>query len=103
MKNGKRVAIGARPPANPHADAWLRYERHAADACIAGGAARSSYRRLCSAVCAWSPTTTARYAGSSWFCRRVRRLMRSTVSLAVLSVASYWRVVPAQCDESGVV
>ena len=24
MKNGKRVAIGARPPANPHADAWVR-------------------------------------------------------------------------------
>ena len=24
MKNGKRVAIGARPPANPHAEAWVR-------------------------------------------------------------------------------
>ena len=24
MKNNKRVAIGARPPANPHADAWVR-------------------------------------------------------------------------------
>ncbi len=24
MKNGKRVAIGARPPANPQADAWVR-------------------------------------------------------------------------------
>ncbi len=24
MKNSKRVAIGARPPANPHADAWVR-------------------------------------------------------------------------------
>ena len=24
MKNGKRVAIGARPPANPYADAWVR-------------------------------------------------------------------------------
>lgn len=24
MKNGKRVAIGARPPVNPHADAWVR-------------------------------------------------------------------------------
>jgi hypothetical protein len=24
MKNGKRVAIGARPPADPHADAWVR-------------------------------------------------------------------------------
>ncbi len=24
MKNGKRVAIGARPSANPHADAWVR-------------------------------------------------------------------------------
>ena len=23
MKNSKRVAIGARPPANPHADAWV--------------------------------------------------------------------------------
>lgn len=24
MKNGKRIAIGARPPANPQADAWVR-------------------------------------------------------------------------------
>lgn len=24
MKNSKRVAIGTRPPANPHADAWVR-------------------------------------------------------------------------------
>lgn len=24
MKNSKRVPIGARPPANPHADAWVR-------------------------------------------------------------------------------
>jgi hypothetical protein len=24
MKNGKRIVIGARPPANPHADAWVR-------------------------------------------------------------------------------
>ncbi len=24
MKNSKRVAIGARPPADPHADAWVR-------------------------------------------------------------------------------
>jgi hypothetical protein len=24
MKSGKRVAIGARPPANPHAEAWVR-------------------------------------------------------------------------------
>jgi len=24
MKSGKRVVIGARPPANPHADAWVR-------------------------------------------------------------------------------
>lgn len=24
MKTGKRVAIGTRPPANPHADAWVR-------------------------------------------------------------------------------
>ena len=24
MKNSKRVAFGARPPANPHADAWVR-------------------------------------------------------------------------------
>lgn len=24
MKNGKRVAIGARPPTDPHADAWVR-------------------------------------------------------------------------------
>ena len=24
MKNSKRVASGARPPANPHADAWVR-------------------------------------------------------------------------------
>jgi hypothetical protein len=22
--NGKRIAIGARPPANPHAEAWVR-------------------------------------------------------------------------------
>ena len=24
MKNGKRVAIGGRPPASPQADAWVR-------------------------------------------------------------------------------
>lgn len=24
MKNGKRIAIGARPPANPQAEAWVR-------------------------------------------------------------------------------
>ena len=24
QRNGKRVGIGARPPANPHADAWVR-------------------------------------------------------------------------------
>ncbi len=24
MKNGKRVGIGARPPIDPHADAWVR-------------------------------------------------------------------------------
>lgn len=24
MKNGKRVAIGARPPADPQAEAWIR-------------------------------------------------------------------------------
>lgn len=24
MKYGKRIAIGARPPANPQADAWVR-------------------------------------------------------------------------------
>jgi len=24
MKNGKRVVIGLRPPANPQADAWVR-------------------------------------------------------------------------------
>jgi len=24
VKNGKRIAIGARPPANPQADAWVR-------------------------------------------------------------------------------
>lgn len=24
MKNGKRVPIGARPPANPQAEAWVR-------------------------------------------------------------------------------
>ncbi|MFC3109967.1 chromosome partitioning protein ParB [Undibacterium arcticum] len=24
MKNSKRVAIGARPPTDPHADAWVR-------------------------------------------------------------------------------
>jgi len=24
MKNGKRVSIGARPPANPQAEAWVR-------------------------------------------------------------------------------
>ena len=24
MKNGKRVAIGVRPPANPQADEWVR-------------------------------------------------------------------------------
>lgn len=24
MKNGKRVAIGTRPPANPQADVWVR-------------------------------------------------------------------------------
>lgn len=24
MKNSKRFGIGARPPANPHADAWVR-------------------------------------------------------------------------------
>lgn len=24
MKNGKRIAIGARPPADPQADAWVR-------------------------------------------------------------------------------
>ena len=24
MKNSKRIALGARPPANPHADAWVR-------------------------------------------------------------------------------
>lgn len=24
MKSGKRVAIGARPPPDPHADAWVR-------------------------------------------------------------------------------
>ncbi|NRF84852.1 chromosome partitioning protein ParB [Burkholderia gladioli] len=23
QRNGKRIAIGARPPANPHADAWV--------------------------------------------------------------------------------
>jgi hypothetical protein len=23
-RNGKRIAIGARPPANPHAEAWVR-------------------------------------------------------------------------------
>jgi hypothetical protein len=24
VKNGKRIAIGARPPANPQAEAWVR-------------------------------------------------------------------------------
>jgi hypothetical protein len=24
VKSGKRIAIGARPPADPHADAWVR-------------------------------------------------------------------------------
>lgn len=24
QRNGKRIAIGARPPANPHAEAWVR-------------------------------------------------------------------------------
>ena len=24
QRNGKRVGIGARPPANPHAEAWVR-------------------------------------------------------------------------------
>jgi hypothetical protein len=24
QRNGKRIAIGARPPANPHAEAWIR-------------------------------------------------------------------------------
>jgi len=24
MTNGKRTAIGARPPANPHAETWIR-------------------------------------------------------------------------------
>jgi hypothetical protein len=30
MKNGKRIAIGARPPANPQADAWV-HQGEAAD------------------------------------------------------------------------
>lgn len=25
QRNGKRVGIGARPPANPHAEAWVRH------------------------------------------------------------------------------
>ena len=24
QRNGKRIVIGARPPANPHAEAWVR-------------------------------------------------------------------------------